>query len=294
MSNTIQIAEKNQKGITGAPIGNILVQAGRLTPQDLNRIVALQTKEQMLFGEAAVSLGILTDEDVRWALGGQFSYPGAGTADRQFSKEIQVLHEPFGSLVESFRSIRSALLLSGVGKIVRTLAVVSPGAGEGKTFIAANLALVFAQLGCRTLLVDLNFRAPRIHSLFQMKNNCGASSLIIKRALFEHAIQKTPISTLDILPSGPKPPNPLELLSWGESADLFALLKQMYEVIIIDTPTFGTTADALVISGLSDASLLVARKGVTKNAAFGQVKKQIQATGSKFVGVVVNEFEESK
>ncbi len=292
--NTLKLTERTTDRIEGSSIGNILVQAGRLTTQDLNRIVALQGKENILFGEAAVALGILSEEDVRWALASQYSYPYPGADDPRLSKDLLVLHEPFGSRVESFRSIRSALIFSGVGKLVSSIGVVSPGEGEGRSFIAANLALVFAQLGSRTLLVDLNFRAPRLHSLFQLKNNCGASSLIIKRALMEDAVQQTSLGTLDILPSGPKPPNPLELLSWNDTKELFATLREQYEVIIVDTPAFGNTADALVISGLCDGTLLVARKGVTKNAAFGQMKKQLDTAGAKVLGAVVNEVRREK
>ncbi|WP_298267957.1 polysaccharide biosynthesis tyrosine autokinase [Geobacter sp.] len=287
--NTLKIADKAPERIEGSSIGNILVQAGRLTTQDLNRIVALQGKENILFGEAAVALGILTDEDVRWALASQYSYPCTGGDGERYSRELLALHEPFGSSVESFRSIRSALLLSGAGKLVTSIGVMSPGEGEGKSFIAANLALVFAQLGSRTLLVDLNFRAPRAHSMFQLKNNCGASSLIIKRALLEDAVQRTSLNTLDILPSGPKPPNPLELLSWNDTKELFGTLREQYEVIIVDTPAFGKTADALVLSGLCDGALLVALKGTTKNAAFGQMKKQLEGAGARVLGAVVNE-----
>jgi len=275
-------------------IGNILLDAGRLSRQDLYRIVALQAKENILFGEAAVELGILNDEDVRWALASQYSYPSSNTDDLRYSRDLLVLHEPFGTRVESFRSIRSALIFSGVGKLISSIGVVSPGEGEGKTFVAANLAVIFAQLGSRTLLVDLNFRSPRVHTLFQLKNNCGASSLIIKRAFAEDAIKKTSLSSLDILPSGPKPPNPLELLSWRETAQLFENMKDSYEVIVFDTPAFGKSTDGMVISGFCDATLLVALKGVTKNAAFGQVKKQLEGAGAKILGSVVNEIDERR
>jgi chain length determinant protein tyrosine kinase EpsG len=292
--NTLKIAEKNTEQIEhieGSAIGHILAQAGRLTMPDLQRILALQTKENILFGEAAVTLGILTDEDVRWALANQYNYPCTSGDTSRLSPELLVLHEPYSPQVETFRSIRSALFMSGVGKRTTTLAVLSPGSGEGKTFVAANLALLFAQLGSRTLLLDLNFRAPRLHTLFQQKNNCGASSLIIKRAFIDEAVQQTPLSTLQLLPAGPKPPNPLELLSWDETRHLLTGLKEQYEVIIVDTPAFTATADSQLIAGVCDGSLLVAAQGTTKNAAIAQVKKQLDTTGAKLIGAVVNELE---
>ena len=113
--------------IRGTSIGDILLKAGRLTEQDMNRIIALQSKEQILFGDGAVALGILTEEDVRWALSSQYSYPGAAIDDTSLSRELLMVHDPFSPQVETFRTIRSGLLLSGVGTIVKTLAVLSPG-----------------------------------------------------------------------------------------------------------------------------------------------------------------------
>ena len=282
------------EAIQGTTIGDILLKAGRLTEPDMKRIVALQSKEQILFGDAAVALGVLSEEDVRWALACQYSYPGVVTDDITLARELLVVHDPFSPQVETFRSIRSGLLLSGVGAIVKTLAILSPGEQEGRTFVAANLAVVFAQLGSRTILVDLNFRKPRVHEVFHLKNNTGASSLIIKRALMEQAVQQTSINGLDVLTSGPKPPNPLELLSWQDTKNLIATLRETYDVIILDTPAFSKTADALLIASLCDSSLLVARKGKTSLPAFGQLKKQLDSNGAKILGSVVNEVTSNK
>lgn len=277
------------EGIQGSNIGDILIRAGRLSVPDLNRTVALQEKENILFGEAAVALGILTEDDVRWALACQYSYPCINADDCTFSREVLVVHDPFGPQVESFRSIRSGLIFSGAGNIVRSIALVSPGEGEGKSFIAANLAVVFAQLGSRTLLMDLNFRAPRVHEIFQMKNNAGASSLIIKRVLLEQAVQKTSLHSLDILTSGPKPPNPLELLSWPDTRELVKSIREQYDIVIIDTPRFVGSADAMVIATISDGALPVLLKGKTSQSAFGRLKTQLDNAGVKILGAVMNE-----
>lgn len=288
MMQTLKLSEENE-GIQGLNIGDILIRSGRLPVADMNRIIALQEKENILFGEAAVALGILTEEDVRWALACQYSYPCIVADDSAFSREILVVHDPFGPQVESFRSIRSGLIFSGAGKIIKSIALVSPGEGEGKSFIAANLAVVFAQLGSRTLLVDLNFRAPRVHGIFQLKNNAGASSLIIKRVLPDQAVQKTSIDSLDILTSGPKPPNPLELLSWQDTRELIVSLREQYDIVIIDTPRFDGSADAMVIASICDGALPVLLKGRTSQSAFGRLKKQLDNAGVKILGAVMNE-----
>jgi len=278
-----------RKGIEGASIGDILLASGRLTMPDLHRIVSLQEKENILFGAAAVALGILTEDDVQWALSCQFSFPRPNEDESAISREVLVVHDPFAPQVESFRSIRSGLILSGAGKLVRAIALTSAGEGEGKTFIAANLAVVFAQLGSRTLLMDLNFRKPRVHEIFSMKNNTGASSLIIKRAFQEQAVQKTAIGSLDILPSGPMPPNPLELLSWPDTKELVRLLGAEYDVVIVDTPRFCGTADAMIVATMCDGALPVILKGKTRHGDFGQLKKQLENAGVKILGAVMNE-----
>jgi protein-tyrosine kinase len=286
------VAENWEEGIRGEDIGDILINAGRLNQPDLQRIVALQGKEEMLFGEAAVALGILSEADVRWALACQYSYPGVNVGE--LPAELITAHDPSDPRVETLRSIRSGLIFSGAAKMLKSLAVVSPESGEGKTFVAANLALVFAQLGVNTLLVDLNFREPRLHSLFKMKNNTGASSLMIRRALPEQALQRTAIQALSVLPSGPKPPNPSELLSWQETRELVTGLSSQFEMVIVDTPAFNRTADAMMIASFCDGALLSAVKGKSRLAPFGQMKKQLEAGQVRILGSVLNDIKNRK
>ncbi|MCC6544218.1 MAG: polysaccharide biosynthesis tyrosine autokinase [Nitrospirae bacterium] len=270
-------------------IGNILMNSGKINQEDMGRILELQEVQGILFGDAAVSLGILSQEDVAWALASQFSYPYIKEGENTFSREVITIYHPYSPQVETFRSIRSGLLLQGAGQQLKTIAVVSPDPGDGRTLIASNLATVFAQLGSKTLLLDLNFRGPRVHELFNVKNNCGMSSLIIKRATIKQAVYPTPVSDLFILPSGPMPPNPVELLGWPETRELMASLKQSYDIIIIDTPSYNNGSDALLIGGLSDCAILLALKGKTTRESFGVVKKHLDSSGVKVIGSVMNE-----
>lgn len=270
-------------------IGSILLDTGKITPADMEAIIDLQTRDGILFGEAAVKSGILTEEDITWAIAVQFSYPYLKKGEDTIAKEVVAFHQPFSPQVESFRSIRSELILSGIGKVMKTIAVVSPVDGEGKTFMATNLAAVFAQLGSKTILVDINLRKPSIHEIFNIKNNCGISSLIIKRATLDQAINFTFIPALHILPSGPKPPNPVELLGWQETRELVSSLRSIYDIIILDTPSFLKTGDALLISSLSEGVIMVLSKGYTTLESFGTVKKQLDNSGVKIIGSVINE-----
>jgi len=283
-------ANESRKELQTSNIGSILLCSGKITARDQEKIIALQDREGLLFGEAAVKLGILTEEDMTWALATQHSYPYIQCGDNTISQEAIVIHQPCGPHAEAFRSIRSKLVLSGAGKVLTSIAVMSPADGEGKTFIAVNLAAVFAQLGSKTLLIDGNLRSPRIHEIFKVKNNCGLSSLIINRAEFEQAMHATVIDSLHILPAGPKPPNPVELLGWQETRDLMDVLKKQYDVIIIDSPSFLKTADSSVIATLSDGAVMVALKGNTSRESFGRVKKQLDASHVKIIGSLINEM----
>jgi protein-tyrosine kinase len=270
-------------------IGTILMNAGRITLAELQQIVAFQKRHNILFGEAALKLRILKEEDVAWALAVQFSYPYLKKGENTISKEVVAIHEPFSQQVETIRTIRSEMVLSGVGNTIKIIAVISPGEGEGKTFVASNLAAVFAQLGSKTILMDFNFRSPRVHEIFHMKNNCGLSNLIIKRVAFNQAVHYRLIPSLHILPSGTRPPNPVELLGWQETKEIVSSMKDIYDVVIIDTPSFLKTGDALLISNLSDAVIIVVAKGYTKVGSFGQVKKQLDSSGVRIIGSLINE-----
>jgi len=283
-------ANEIKKEVQTSNIGNILFCSGKITEEDKERIIALQSREGLLFGEAAVKLGILTEDDVTWALATQHSYPIIKCGDNTISQEVIAVHQPCSPQAETFRSIRSKLVLTGAGKVLRSIAVMSPTDGEGKTFMAVNLAAVFAQLGSKTILIDGNLRNPRMHEIFMVRNNYGLSSLIINRTEIEQAVHATAIAELHLLPAGPKPPNPVELLGWQETRDLINYLKMRYDVIIIDTPAFLNTADAPVIATLSDATVVVALKGYTTIESFGAVKKQLDNSHVKIIGSLINEM----
>ncbi|MBI5027181.1 MAG: polysaccharide biosynthesis tyrosine autokinase, partial [Nitrospirae bacterium] len=239
-------------------------------------------------------LDLVTEEDVTWALASQYSYPYIRGEDTTIAREVVAVHQPFSLHVELFRSIRSGIMPSGAGSVTKTIAVISPNEMEGKTFVASNLAAVFAQLGSKTILIDINFRRPRVHDIFYVKNNCGISSLIIKRATLDQAVKSTAISSLHILPAGPTPPNPVELLGWQDTRELINYMKQVYDVIIIDTPAFLKTADASVMSTISDGVVMVALKGFTTRKSFGMVKKRLDNAGVRIIGSLINEMNGSR
>ena len=147
----------------GRSIGVILIDSGRLSADNAERILRLQKEQGKRFGDAAIELGLLTEDDIRFALSSQFDYPYLPLGDSSLSHELVAAYKPFSPVVEQLRALRSQLMLRWFDAAAqrKSLAIVSPGAGEGRSFIAANLAIVFSQQGQRTLLIDANLRTAR-------------------------------------------------------------------------------------------------------------------------------------
>ena len=167
-------------------LGAILIDSGQLQPEDAERVLQYQKQHNLRFGEAAVRLGLISEADIQFALSRQFAYaylrktPGEA---RPLSDELVAAYQPFSPRVEQLRAIRSQLMLRWFDRAEerQVLTVVGAERGEGRSHLAANLAIVFSQLGERTLLVDADMREPRQHYLFHLENQIGLSTLCFAR-----------------------------------------------------------------------------------------------------------------
>lgn len=245
----------------GRAIGTILVDAGRLAQDDAELILQFQRQRGARFGDAGLALGLLSEDDVRFALSVQFGYPYL-SRDSTMSRELVAAYEPASRPVEQLRALRSQLMLRwfGTGVDRRGLAIVSASPMEGRSYIAANLAIVFSQLGERTLLIDADMRAPRQHQLFNLGKKAGLSDMLAGRAGPEAVVGVPALQDLSVLPAGAIPPNPQELLGRQEFSKLLQSLGEDFSVIIIDTPSAGECADAHTVAVRAGAALMVARK----------------------------------
>jgi len=273
-------------------IGAILMDAGLLNPEGAECIIRLQKLEGLRFGDAAMRLGLVTESDLRFALSGQFSYPyisSAGT--KPVSAELVAAFEPFSPLVEQLRSIRSQLLLRWCDKEAgrNTLAIVGSSREEGRSYLAANLAIVFSQLGERTLLIDADLRTPRQHALFKLDNKAGLSNLLAGRADERAIVSIGELSNLDVLPAGPVPPNPLELLNRSVFREILARASADYEIVLVDTPALECGADANILAVRAGAALAIARNNQTRVGAFGELVQILKRSGVIVVGSVFND-----
>jgi receptor protein-tyrosine kinase len=283
---------------TGAPranrsIGAILMDSGVLSPEDAERILLLQKEQGLRFGEAAVRLGLLTEADIQYALSRQFSYAYLRTVgDRKpLSDELVAAYHPFSPRVEELRAIRSQLMLRWFDKSEQrqVLSIVGTDRGEGRSALAANLAVVFSQLGERTLLIDGDLRNPRQHDLFLLQNKVGLSTVLSGRSRDEAIIRITDLTGLYVLPAGPTPPNPLELLSRLNFDEFLIHVRASFDVVIFDTPALTSGEDGAMIAVRTGAALAVARSGHTRVSAFNDMVQGLMHAGVAVVGSVLND-----
>lgn len=195
---------------------------------------------------------------------------------------------------EAYSSIRTLLLFSSAGKPPKIMMITSPLRGEGKTTTAVNTAITLTKSNARVIIVDADMRRPRLHKVFKVDNSSGLSSFLSGNTEFsEELIKHTDIPWLDVLTSGPLPPNPAELLSSYRFRDLIEGLNPLYNFILFDTPPMLGLADAAITSTQADGVILVVKSGNTPKEAAQQARKILDSVNAKVLGVVLNAINES-
>lgn len=279
--------------IVDRSIGDIIAELRNLTAEQVEQVLAHQRASGLRFGEAAVALGLASRDDVLFALSQQFHYPYAPEEGRQLDSELVTLNEPFSARAEGFRALRSQLMMrvfAPNGARRPALAVISAQAGDGKTYCAANLAVVLAQLGGRTLLVDANMRAPRLREVFRLDNRNGLSGILSGRTGQNVIQQVTAVPSLFVLPVGVTPPNPLELVERPAFGLLMNELADKFDHVVVDSPAAVHGTDATVIAARCGAALVMARKHASRVNMLQDMVAQLQGTPARVAGVVVNEY----
>ena len=273
-------------------IGDIIRSMRKLSDAQIEEIITYQKAHGIRFGEAAVALSLVDDNDVLWALSQQFHYPYAPEGREPENPELVVAADPFGQQAEIFRDLCSQVTMTAPepGRPRRAYCVVSPDSGDGKSFMAANLAVAFSQIGGRTILVDADMRSPRQHQIFGIEGASGLSSILAGRAETDvvHSVANLP--SMFVMPVGTVPPNPMELLQRPAFNMLMQELLNKFDHVIVDTPALSRGADTRVIAGRCGAAIAVGRKGRTNMAAMGQLISGMAAARTQVVGLVMNEY----
>lgn len=191
-------------------------------------------------------------------------------------------------ITESYKTMRTNLTFSLGTSEKKVIAISSPNPGEGKSTTAANVAIAFAQTDNAVLLIDADMRKPVQHRTFKVKNNEGLSTLIIGKSTIEDSIKKNVISGLDLLTTGPIPPNPSELLASEQFADIINELSKHYDYVIIDTPPVNVVSDAMVMKDTIDGIMLVCKYGSTTYDDVTNCMKSIELANANLFGFVLN------
>lgn len=204
------------------------------------------------------------------------------------------VEKPKSVISEKFRGIRTNILFSTADNDVQTIVFTSEKPAAGKSTISANVAITYAQAGYKTLLIDGDMRKPSQHYLFNTDNMDGFSNLIINKTNYNKVIHKTDIVNLDLLTSGPIPPNPSELIGSEKSLEVFDYLRSEYDFIIIDTPPVNTVTDAQLFSEIAKYVVYVVDVQKNDRNAIKKGKELIEKAGAKILGVVLNKAPEDK
>ena len=219
--------------------------------------------------------------------------PLIGVAVLLSSKEIEakpIAHKkPRAPITEAFRFLRSNILFAGVDRPVRRILVTSINAQEGKSFVAANLATVFAQAGKTVALLDCDLHRPSLHKHFDKSNRRGLSGIMLQETFnLENALRPTDAPNLSLLTAGPLPPNPAELLGSNKMGQLLDSIAETKDIIVLDSPPIAALTDAAVLANKVDGVVLVVEVGKTRFADLKHAKEQLERSGAYIIGVVFN------
>ena len=271
-------------------LGSLLAADGKLSGRGIERVLRAQRRDGLRkFGELAVQLNLVTERDVQIALCRQFGYPSVEDLEGRLGSELYMALAPFSRAAERLNKVLGQLPrpLNGAGL---SLAVVSPDPKEGRSTLAANLALAYAQSGKKTLLIDGDLRKPRQHQLFGLDSLRGLTSLSSDWYAGDtelDLVHSTRLFGLAIVQAGAIYANPIEVLSSSRFAKLVADARSEYEAVIVDTPPARVYADADAIAAIAARVLIVAREDYTALGGVQAIAESAARRGVEVVGSVL-------
>jgi len=210
--------------------------------------------------------------------------------------DLITFKEPNSPISEAYRTLRTNIQFSSFDKKIKTLLVTSSGPGEGKTTTSSNLAMVMAQGGNKTLLIDCDQRKPQVHKVFGFSNAKGLSNILVNENEIDinAGVHKTDQPNLHILSSGTRPPNPAELLGSAKMKNFIEELKKTYDFIILDTPPIVLVTDAQILAQYTDGCLLVISSGEADRDLVIKAKGLLDKVNAKILGTVLNKVDSKK
>lgn len=268
-------------GAVGGVAGAFLLEAAD------NKV---RTPEQMEQAAALPTLGIVPELPEQLRATGETAALLGPNAPQDSAAMISYTR-PKSQIAESYRALRTSILLASLGGQPKVIVLTSGLPQEGKTTTSINTAIVLAQNGKRVLLVDADLRRPSVHRALRMRNLQGVSTVISSGEAVEGSIVPSLIPNLDVLPAGPVPPHPAELVGSNQMRQLLQQLRSRYDHIVIDTPPVLSVTDAVMLSVQADVVVLVVRSGILTKHALRRTRQMLQQVGARVLGLVVNAFD---
>lgn len=206
-------------------------------------------------------------------------------------RNLIVEREPKSTVSEQFRTIRTNITYSSIDKPLKSVLFTSAMPNAGKSTVAANVAIAYAQAGKKTLLIDADLRRPTTHYTFEMLNTSGLSTAIIGALSINKVAKESNIENLDVITSGPVPPNPSELLSSNKMSLFMENISNQYDMVLIDSPPLLAVTDAQVLSQLAEGTILVTNLENNNKDSISQAKNLLEKVDANIIGVVLNNKE---
>lgn len=278
------------------PVGQILLQAGRLKPDDIDTVLEQQRDDPAKFGQIVVSRGLADMSDVLWALAQQTgaAQPAPQAESIGFSDELVVARNPHGPAAEVIRALAAQLLgpaSSSQGAVRRPLAFVSADVGDGKSYLVANLAILSALSGARVAVVDADLRSPRQHQLLMSvpQSASGLAQVLTGEQLLRDVVMALPdLPNLHLLPAGAVNGSPVELLQRPGLDLLLRGLATQYDCVLVDTSAMAQGIDAGLVAQGCGTAVALARKGRTRMEDVHAGLSRLQRNGVTLAGLVMN------
>lgn len=267
----------------------MLVQAGLIHPPEVERTLAWARQEGLRFGEAAIARRLVTPDQLERILSTQFDYPTLQSGRSEVRPEVVAAFDVRSPPVSDLRRLRARLdgtvLATGARRCV---AVVGAGPQSGRSFVAANLAVCIAQTGRRTLLVDADLRAGRLHAMLGLHDRSGLASMLNRR-IEPGALQPVGgLPALTLLACGPRPPNPAELLSREAFGRLLASFLRAFDAVVLDTCGAEDEPDARLVARAAGAAVLVARRGAASRGALAATVQELRDDRTTVAATLLN------
>jgi succinoglycan biosynthesis transport protein ExoP len=220
--------------------------------------------------------------------------PTFARSENESKRDLQAFNEPKSTISETFRSIRTGILFSSPDREPASLLIWSAGSGEGKTMVSINLAIAMAQAGSRVVIVDGDLRRPRVHTAFSVEGEDGLSSYLSGQKDIEALLVKTQVENLTLVPAGPTPPNPSELLGAERMRNLVKILLERFDKVVIDSPPAMIVTDALLLASIVDGLIQVVSASNVSRKVLARSLEQMSKMGGRTIGAVLNKVRSKK